>query len=79
MKHFVIVEWMDSCEKHGWTNVKDAASKTRIVSVGLLVKKNKKEITISTSYCRAFGTVCSPLTIPRTAITKMKKLLRRGP
>lgn len=78
MKYFVIVEWMDSCEKHGWTDVNDAASRTRIVSVGLLVKKTKKEITISTSYCPQFKNVCSPLTIPRSAIKKMKKVSRRG-
>ena len=77
MKHFVIVEWWDSCEKHGWTDVNGAASRTRIVSVGLLVKKTKKTITITTTYCPEFGNVLSPLTIPRASIVKMKKL-RRG-
>ena len=77
MKHFVVLEWMDACGKHGWTDVKDAASITRIVSVGLLVKETKKAITISTSYSPQFGQVDSPMTIPRTAIKKMKKLSRR--
>ena len=71
MKH-VVIKWLDSCEKHGWTAKNDAPSTCEIRSKGLLVKKTKKTVTIATSYCKEFNQFLSPLSIPRSAITKMK-------
>ncbi len=68
----VVIDWVDSCEKHGWTKKGAVASNTKITSRGILVRKTKKAVTISTSYSKEFNQYCSPLTIPRSAIKKMK-------
>jgi len=68
----VVITWLDSCEKHGWTAKNEAPSKCEVRSAGILVKKTKKTVTISTSYCKQFDSCSSPMSIPRSAITKMK-------
>lgn len=69
---YVVITWLDSSQKHGWTHRNDAPSACEIRSVGLLVQKTKKIVTIATSYCQEFDSFISPLSIPRSAITKMK-------
>ena len=68
----VYVEWEDSCTTRGWcAGEKDETSIIR--SVGLLVSKTKKSITLTTSESSS-GNVLDQIAIPLVSVRKFRKL-----
>lgn len=73
----VYVEWIDSYAQHGWRHEDDLGNSqtfdSRIVSIGFLIKDTAEFITISNSVGTG-GSINDPLTIPKVAIKKLKKI-----
>lgn len=73
----VYIEWVDSYAVNGWQHENsletDEKFMSRIVSIGFLLKNTKEFVTISSSVSTA-GSLMDPLTIPKVAIKKFKKL-----
>jgi len=71
------VEWIDSTAIRGWQHGSSMTDKyaepSKICSIGYLIKETKDFITISTSVSNN-GNMMDPLTIPKCAITKKKKI-----
>lgn len=67
------VEWIDSCTTFGWRGP-DPDGVTRIQSVGILVKQNKREVTLTTSKSMNTGNVLDQISIPRCAIRSIRKV-----
>lgn len=65
--------WVDSAAPAGWTRPDYAFEVATIESVGFLIEKTPKQVTITTSVSDE-GHVMNPLSIPVAAITKMKRL-----
>jgi hypothetical protein len=68
----VYLEWDDSGSYNGWHDPGDGVA-CKIRSIGTLVRSDKKTITISTSHSH-YGHYMDQLTIPRVAITKLRKV-----
>jgi hypothetical protein len=66
------VEWQDSCCSPGWDSPHGDEPLT-IRSFGILVRKGKQSVTLSTSRSMN-GRYMDQLTIPRSAIREMKRL-----
>lgn len=67
----VYLEWLDSVSDPGWTHTK-VTEDLLIRSVGFIIEENPASITIATS---VYGkTQHSPLTIPKIAIKKRRKV-----
>ena len=79
MKKLVEVTWLDSCSLEGgvWHSKKTAKRVKPAVcySAGYVISESKKHITIA-AHDSPYQT-CGALTIPRGAITSMKKLKRK--
>lgn len=69
----VRIEWVDSCSDFGWKTPDANTHESHIVSVGILVGQDKDKITISNSRSE-FGRHLDMLTIPKCAITSMRKV-----
>ena len=72
----VIVEWEDSAFAQGWMS-RDSVkthSVSIIVSVGLLVAENDKQITIMQSDSVNTEQYGDGMTIPKSAITRIRRL-----
>lgn len=68
----VYVEWEDSCSDVGWRGPdKDFTSLIR--SVGLLLERTEKTVTLSTSLSEG-GRCLDQVCIPRSVIRKMRKV-----
>lgn len=66
------VDWIDSSATRGWTYMPEHKEQNLLVhSIGYLLKENKTEITISTSYT-PHESAMDPLTIPKVAIKSRK-------
>jgi len=69
-----LVTWRDSAGTPGWRPIDDREfGVVEIFSVGWLIRQSKAEVTITTSLSEG-GRALDVLTIPREAITKMKRL-----
>lgn len=66
------IEWDDSESIYGWREVEEGMPE-RIKSVGVVMKKDKKGVTISTSRT-AYGKCVDQLWIPSTAIRKFRRI-----
>lgn len=74
----VYVEWLDSGGHRGWRNPDDMdLSPMHCETLGWLVRKTKKTVTVALNGVFD-GTSCAPfgefITIPRVAITKMRRV-----
>lgn len=65
------VQWEDSCSSSGWEHPHED-KRFLIRSFGILVREGKKSVTISTSRSSQGDRYMDQLTIPRSAIRKMK-------
>lgn len=65
--------WLDSAAPVGWKHPDYPFEVAAVESVGFLIEKTPKQVTITTSVSDE-GNVMDPLSIPRAAITKMKRL-----
>jgi hypothetical protein len=75
-KHYAhIVKWRDSAAMRGWRPMDDPGhtAVAEVTSVGWIVSKTPKTITITTSISDS-GSVMDALSIPREAVTKMVRL-----
>lgn len=73
----VALRWRDSARTTGWRNRDSDYGITMVDSVGFLVSKSRKRISISTSLDRG-GDYLDILSIPRKAIVKIQHVkLRR--
>ena len=78
-KQLAYVEWVDSAAIQGWQHESEVSREdyepSVIKSVGFIVSESKKHITITTSIS---DTDCcmDPLTIPKCAVVKLKKVRR---
>lgn len=73
----VLVEWVDSCGNSHWQKRTDAIRNDgvgRCYSVGVVLKSDSHALTIHQSYDRACDNVDHTLTIPRCAITRIRRL-----
>jgi len=68
----VQIKWEDSFTSPGWDNPQ-RDGRHYILSVGLLVHEGKHSVTISTSVSQRHRYM-DQLTIPRSAIKKMRKM-----
>ena len=71
----VYLEWVDSDHDPGWQDTDKVKAKRVVVpvpSVGFIVCEDDNSITITSSV--APDEVLSPLTIPKNAITKRRKV-----
>lgn len=69
-----LVKWNDSCSFSGWRSPEAKHEVAPITSIGWMVRKTKKEVTLTTSTCSVSGNVMDALTIPIDVITKMIRL-----
>jgi hypothetical protein len=71
------VEWVDSHSHDGWQSVvaarREHRKTRRIVSVGLLVKRDARALTLAVS-AGPWGQVHGVLHIPKGAIMKVRRL-----
>lgn len=70
----VAIQWLDAVAGAGWTDHADAPEASVIYSVGFLVKKTRKEVTIATSVGAADNEHNGSMTIPRGMIQSMVEL-----
>ena len=73
-RKIVKVIWNDAVARAGWELRKTLKSLTppRCVSVGFLISKNKKYVTLAQNFSKA--DVGEQISIPRAMIKKIKKL-----
>jgi hypothetical protein len=71
--HAYIVTWNDSATTRGWRAMDERHRASTITSVGWVFRETKDEITMTCGISDC-GNVVDALTIPRTCITKMRKL-----
>ncbi len=70
----VKVDWIDSCTEHGWQRAsKNSGGLIRCTSVGYIVRKNKREITLAQSKS-SMGNVGELISIPMTCVKEIKTL-----
>lgn len=72
--HAYTVKWRDSSAVRGWNRITtDQHGVSIITSIGWLLRRTKKEITITTSVTYD-GSCMDPLTIPLEAVVKLSRL-----
>ena len=72
--HAYVVKWRDSSSLRGWRAINDHQHETAtITSVGWLIRKTPKTITLTTGISEC-GNVVDAIAIPIPAVTKMTKL-----
>lgn len=72
--HAYIVKWRDSSTLRGWHNIDSPQHGPAVItSVGWLVKKTPKTLTLTTGVSEC-GNVVDAISIPREAVTKITKL-----
>ncbi len=72
-----IIEWDDSQSNHGWRSIEEVDEVAGIKSAGFLLREGKNTVTISTSVDEYLHFI-DQLTIPRSAIRKIKKVKLDG-
>lgn len=73
----VIIEWLDANAADGWTNMKKARSHplAECFSVGYIVRRNFRQITLAQSISSDKGDTCDALiSIPTSCIKSIKEL-----
>ena len=78
--HIVEVEWGDSLRTGGWRDIKEYMELTvtpTIKSVGYLLKSNRTAVTLIQSYDPAHNNMTDSITIPRSAVRKVTRLVRK--
>lgn len=69
------IDWVDSSAPPGWYEIDDTDCDPLVIhSVGYLMAKTDKGVVITTSVSSYSGKAMDPLTIPRCAILKMKRI-----
>ena len=73
----VEIEWIDSCAEGSWATKEEAAlSVAHVRSVGFLVEKTAKSLTLAQSIDTE-GNTAERLTVPRVTIVKETLLQKR--
>jgi hypothetical protein len=80
----VLVEWLDSRRGEGWTCLEDLQSDleaTRCKSVGWIIARDSKSLTLAGHFAENPKQVCGDMTIPAKAILNISYLskMKRGP
>ena len=70
----VIVDWLDSQSYRGWQHQNEGFEPARCRSIGFVVREDKKSLTLTTSRALDNPDVMDPLTIPKGAITRRRKV-----
>lgn len=69
---YVYIKWVDSMEHHGWADKDykaDSKEQMTIESIGILHEETKESICITTSKS-FYGSIVSPMSIPKCAIVE---------
>jgi hypothetical protein len=68
----VAIEWIDSCHLPGWVGKEEAeeAGISECTSVGLIIRKDKKEVVIAQSYSDT-GNYAEITSIPVCSVVKI--------
>lgn len=69
----VLVDWLDSHIRAGWRDDHDEGQPAVCRSVGWLVAKDRRRITLVQSLANN-GEAADSITIPRAAVTRMRTL-----
>lgn len=74
-KSIVYIEWQDSCTDYGWRHHDDIGGPAKACTIGILVKRTKSFVTVSSSIGEVGKGKClDPVSIPAKAITKYQIL-----
>ena len=68
------IVWEDICSTEGWHDPTKDHSTLDVESVGMFLKQDKKNITITQSHAPTTHAIANALTIPFVNIKKIKKL-----
>lgn len=70
------IEWEDSATYWGWTREDEVVrdEDLRHCSIGAIIAETRKSITISTVIKAGLGKFADPMTIPKSNISKIKRL-----
>jgi hypothetical protein len=68
------VEWVDSCAHHGWRDEDEEFPVSFCRTSGYLIHRDKTRVTIASSQDATSGHVSDIITIPRSAIRKVRRL-----
>ena len=71
----VYVEWRDAYSKSGWIGESELDNDLPVTTCGYLVWESVKSIAVSSSV-GSNGTAGDPLVIPKSAITKRRRVRR---
>lgn len=81
-KKMIYVEWVDSCQSHGWQEVEELKSQRALhcFSVGWVVAENKDSIALAANISEknhptAFYQCCGVMTIPKKAIVYREEII----
>lgn len=70
----VTVTWDDICSNGGWVSPEHARADWKVISVGMLLSRTKKEIVLVQSKVFGRDTVADTLTIPIGVVRKVKTI-----
>ncbi len=73
----VMVEWVDSSSDSGWRKKEDALQDdchAKCCTAGIVLKEDKDAVTITHSYSLTTGQINATISIPRCAITRIRRL-----
>lgn len=75
LREIVEVEWEDACSEDRWGTKEDYMKRTTLLcrSSGYLLKVTKREVTVVQNLASS-GSMADSMTIPRTWVTKIRKL-----
>jgi len=77
MRHYAwLIVWADSSsDSGGWQRMKGVRTEEYdITTIGFMIAKNDKVVTVTTSIALQNGDVMDPFTIPRRCIKSMRRL-----
>ncbi len=67
----VTVEWDDTCSNGGWMPKDQARMDWKVLSTGLLLSRDKREIVLAQSMVHGRDTVADTITIPMGVVRKV--------
>lgn len=70
----VTVEWDDICSNGGWLSPENARADWKVISVGMLLSRTKKELVLVQSKVFDRDAVADTLTIPIGVVRKVKTI-----
>ena len=77
-KHPVVeIHWMDAASTGGWHGKampKDGKESVACVTVGMLLSRTKREVTVATNSCPEHETTGEWMTVPAACVVRIRRL-----